>query len=363
MSNNIPSFAELKESFARVYDGPSDLQREFDLVKEAQRLNIPLENYRNLYQHKTDEDIDPYPKSKNWRKMPGDWARWIIYLPKKKKLSLLRKGVFKLVESGIIITVAVALGNYIWEAPKREKQKHYQAWQMINSAAELPGSAGRIEALQDLNRDGVDLNGLKAANANLSNIDMKKARLYKVELEGANLQRANLKEASFRGANLKNADLFMSNLPKTDMGPFFDNWEQRDNWHVAPMTLTNLEGANLRGANLEGANLDRAILKGAFLDKAIPEYTPSDPGKIENKTEETNLKGANLINANLQDANLEGADLEGATFSKDTNLQNANIQGANFRGVKNLTVKQVKIAKNWNQAHYDEDFRKQLDLR
>lgn len=61
MPENIPTFEELKENFARVYDGASDLQREIDLVKEAQKLNIPLETHRNFYQHKTDEDIDPYP--------------------------------------------------------------------------------------------------------------------------------------------------------------------------------------------------------------------------------------------------------------------------------------------------------------
>lgn len=360
MSNNIPTFEELKESFARVYDGASDLQREFDLVKEAQRLNIPLENYRNLYQHKTDEDIDPYPKSKNWRKMPGDWAKWIIHLPRKKKLSLLRKGVFKLVESGIVITVAVALFNYIREAPKREKQKHYQAWQMINSAEGKPGIAGRIDALQDLNGDGIDLNGLNAAKANLSGINLKKALLQQVNFEEANLNNAKLKEASLEGATLTNAKLFMANLQNAKMGPLFGPWEkskENSGLYVAPMIPTNLERANLRGANLEGANLDRANLKGAFLDKAFVKYKPSDPGKVEGETQPTNLKRANLINADLQDANLEGANLEGATFDNGTNLQ-----GAIFRDAKNLTVEQVKVAKNWEKAYYDPDFRKQLGL-
>ena len=121
MPENIPTFEELKESFARVYDGPSDLQRELDLVKEAQRLNIPLENYRSFYQHKTDEDIDPYPKSKNWRKMPGDWAKWIIHLPRKKKLSLLCKGASKLVESGIVITGCSCPRSTISGKPQQER--------------------------------------------------------------------------------------------------------------------------------------------------------------------------------------------------------------------------------------------------
>ena len=39
----------------------------------------------------------------------------------------------------------------------RIKQKHYQAWQTINFAQGKTGSGGRIQALQELNEDGVSL--------------------------------------------------------------------------------------------------------------------------------------------------------------------------------------------------------------
>ena len=42
---------------------------------------------------------------------------------------------------------------YFTESGDRRKQKHYHAWQVINTAQGKNGSGGRIEALQELNED------------------------------------------------------------------------------------------------------------------------------------------------------------------------------------------------------------------
>ena len=42
---------------------------------------------------------------------------------------------------------------YYSESGDRRKQRHYQAWQVVNSALGQHGSGGRIEALQELNAD------------------------------------------------------------------------------------------------------------------------------------------------------------------------------------------------------------------
>lgn len=157
MSNSIPKIEELKESFARVYDGPDRLRREYDIVVEAERLNMPLDTYRDLYQYRSEEPIDPYPQSKSWQQVPGDWANWFKHLPIQTKKALFRKGVVQLVQSGVAITIVFALTQYIWDAPARKKQTHYQAWQIINSAKGHSTNAGRNDALQDLNQDGVSL--------------------------------------------------------------------------------------------------------------------------------------------------------------------------------------------------------------
>jgi hypothetical protein len=65
------------------------------------------------------------------------------------------------------------------------KQKHYQAWQVINSAQGKGGSGGRIDALEELHRDAVPLVG----------VDVSDAFLQGVDLNGANLLRGNFRAA------------------------------------------------------------------------------------------------------------------------------------------------------------------------
>ena len=45
-------------------------------------------------------------------------------------------------------------------ASDTRKSRHYTAWQTINSALGKPGNGGRTDALQDLNRDGIQLDGI-----------------------------------------------------------------------------------------------------------------------------------------------------------------------------------------------------------
>ena len=49
-----------------------------------------------------------------------------------------------------IFSVLVAVIFYFTESGDRRKQKHYHAWQVINTAQGKSGSGGRIEALQEL---------------------------------------------------------------------------------------------------------------------------------------------------------------------------------------------------------------------
>ncbi len=64
-----------------------------------------------------------------------------------------------------------------------------------------------------------------------------------------------------------------------------------------------------------------------------------------------NLQKANLLEANLQEANLRGANLQGANLGIFLEMK-----------IKGLTAPQVKQARNWKLAFYDDDFLKELDL-
>ena len=86
------------------------------------------------------------------------------------------------------LSLLIAAGSYFAEGNDRIKQKHYQAWQVINSAQGKGGSGGRIDALEELHRDGVPLVG----------VDVSDAFLQGVDLNGANLLRANFRSADIR---------------------------------------------------------------------------------------------------------------------------------------------------------------------
>jgi uncharacterized protein YjbI with pentapeptide repeats len=77
--------------------------------------------------------------------------------------------------------------------------KHYVAWQTINSAMGKPGSGGRADALQDLSRDGVPMDGISLSGGvvligplNLSNAAMTHADFSDGTYEKVSFERANL---------------------------------------------------------------------------------------------------------------------------------------------------------------------------
>ena len=99
-------------------------------------------------------------------------------------------------------SILVAVIFYFADSGSRLKQKHYQAWQVINTAQGKGGSGGRIEALEELNADRVPLVG----------VDLGDAFLYGVKLDHTELPRsifssADLRNCSFASANLSYAML------------------------------------------------------------------------------------------------------------------------------------------------------------
>ena len=170
-------------------------------------------------------------------------------------------------------SVLVAVVFYFAESGDRVKQRHYQAWQVINTAQGRGGSGGRIEALQELNADKVPLVGVDVSSA---------------FLQGLDLRNANLLRSDFSAADLRN-----SNLAGVDF------------------TLADLNSANLRGADLDHAKFVQADLRNA------------------------DLNGSSLVAADLSGAALDDADLRSANL-QDMEWQHVkSIKQANVAGVKN----------------------------
>jgi hypothetical protein len=153
-----------------------------------------------------------------------------------------------------VLSVFFGVVFYYSEAGDRRKQKHYQAWQVINTSQGKGGSGGRIEALQELNEDGVSLVGVDISGAALQGILLRGANLLRADIEasdlrdcalaGSNLEYADLKSANFRRGDLRRADLSHADFEDADL------------------VAASLEGANLTGANLKDADLRNTDLKG-----------------------------------------------------------------------------------------------------
>ena len=168
-------------------------------------------------------------------------------------------------------SVLIAVIFYFKEAPDRLKQKHYEAWQVINTAQGKGGSGGRIEALQELNHDGVALIG----------VDLSKAFLQGVRLEHAQLSRADLTAADARQSKFNRSDLSFANLQSA-----------------------NLRGSELRDASLQDADLSESDLNGA------------------------DLNNSKLSGIDLTDADLRNTDLSNIDWKQIRSVKNADIFGA-----------------------------------
>jgi hypothetical protein len=151
-------------------------------------------------------------------------------------------------------TFSILLGVilYFAESGDREKQKHYQAWQVINTAQGKGGSGGRKEALQELVADRVDLVGVDVSDAFLMGV-----RLPRANLARASLRAADLRMALFDQANLEYADLTFANVRN---GSFV-----KANLEYATLADSDLNGCKLTGANCEHADFSRTDMRNCEL--------------------------------------------------------------------------------------------------
>jgi hypothetical protein len=184
-------------------------------------------------------------------------------------------------------SVLIAVIFYFSESGDRLKQKHYQAWQVINTAQHMSGSGGRIDALAELNADGIPLVG----------VDVSSAFLQGVQLPKAQLLRANFADADVRNSNLEAADLSYASLNGA-------NFRQSNLSHTA-LTSANLSDGDFCGARFVASDLSDATLDGADLGNT--DLTGLQWQKIKS-IRKTNLAGAK----NVPDGFIEWAVKNGA---------------------------------------------------
>jgi hypothetical protein len=206
--------------------------------------------------------------SPNARPRPAPWAKfresirrrwlapfyWLEWIWEWIAFALSNWAFLEVLEYAGRLSLLIGVIFYFYEAPDRKKQKHYQAWQVINTAQGKGGSGGRIEALQELNRDRVPLVGVNVATAFMMGIRLPNAPLIRAnfdaaDLRGCDLRSANLESASLESANLRSCDLRGVNLEN------------------ASLTDADFGDANLARAHFEGADLSRVNLRNSDLNE------------------------------------------------------------------------------------------------
>ena len=151
-------------------------------------------------------------------------------------------------------SILIAVIFYFSESGDRLKQKHYQAWQVINTAQGKGGSAGRIDAAQELNKDGVALAGVDVAGAFLQGIRLPRAQLLRANFNAVDARNSDFADANFVTANLHSGNFRNGNLRRADL--------QDADLAEGDFCHANLSGANLAGATLEDAELGNTDLSG-----------------------------------------------------------------------------------------------------
>ena len=131
------------------------------------------------------------------------------------------------------LTVFVALFLWIGEAGDRRIQQQHRAWGVLIAATGLAGNYGRIRALEELNREGVRLDGvnlsngllpeLKLDNANMSEVDFTHADISRASFRQSDLKRADFSNSDVKGVDFSNAGLQCALFCGADMRPDRDS--------------------------------------------------------------------------------------------------------------------------------------------
>lgn len=241
-----------------------------------------------------------------------EWGcEWLSYW-------LSRWALLEVLEYAGKLTIVVALITYLLGGAERKrnaenqrqiaedqrKARHYQAWQVINSAQGKPGDGGRALALRDLDRSGISLWRVDLSHAVLDNLTLTNntilahARLEEAVLGqavitnancfGANLAKALLKysdlnASNFRGSIWRNTTAYKCDFSSCDFGR-----AQLGNsaFYLCDFTRANLANADLHMAEFAGVNFAEADLRGLTNWQTIRRFEMCNLFGVQNPPED-----------------------------------------------------------------------------
>jgi hypothetical protein len=163
---------------------------------------------------------------------------------------------FEVLEYVERLGILVAILFYFLDSDNRTKQRHYQAWQVINTAQGKGGSGGRVEALEELLADKVSLVGLDVSDAYVFGVRLNKARLDRSHFHGADARDGSFEKAKMEFSDFTSANARGANFTKADL-------------RNADLSDGDLTGANLTEADLTETELARVDVRNVDLSRAI----------------------------------------------------------------------------------------------
>ena len=220
--------------------------------------------------------------------------------------------------------------------------------------------------------------------------NFKKAQLWKTKFHNSALARANFEGADLEGADLENADLRCTSFLKVKYVEA-EQVQKGNGWQLAiydsefareklklQRTRNNLDILNDTSYHEEDIGNNEELKTLNFHCYGFQVDYDRDNRELNLKKihdrfyifleyVKYNLKNADFRYAYLEEVNLSGANLENANLS-DAYLNKTNFEGANLRNVnlvkaKKLSVDQIRLSCNWNEAKLDEEIEKKLQSR
>lgn len=160
--------------------------------------------------------------------------------------------VVKALEPWGILLAVIGLGFSLWafeidREDRREDRKNREEDRVNRALAQFANGFGRAEAWSVLQRNSVDVSGLRARAAHLpgedlSALDLSHADFESAQLRGAQFQMSDLTDTIFVNARMSDAELHGSVINRTD-------------FCRADLSGINFAEAELIGANFYLANL------------------------------------------------------------------------------------------------------------
>jgi uncharacterized protein YjbI with pentapeptide repeats len=204
-----------------------------------------------------------YPRWPRWLlwALGIEWGmEWAVYV-------LHRWAFVEFLQLAASFSIAVGAISYVRGGEQRRqaaedarKARHYQAWQVINSAHGRGGSGARADALHDLHRDSVSLAGVVLTRAALTDLRLENAQLEDARLDSTSIRRAFFDRSIMDRVNFQAARITEATFEKSQLS--------NANFQDAQLLIVEFSMADLTGADLRRAHLSRVYLRGARLDWA-----------------------------------------------------------------------------------------------